>query len=87
MRIYPVYGYGWHKGNTSIEVPGPMELFVTKSEENFVEGIVSSKDNIFYGTRCEMHLRHANSNSRTYSVVFARSPDDCDVTGYVESRS
>lgn len=84
-QFEPVYGYGWHHGESAIDIPAPFGVTVTSSEEALVSGLVREPHK-FSGSTAILSLRSQSDGLQHWSVVLTGGHLAATVTGFAVCR-
>ncbi len=79
----PVYGYGWHNGENTIEVPEPFTIEGNSKGVSIIDGQIIGTHQ-FVGLQASLSLRTASEGIKHYNVVLRSEKTNSEVTGYVE---
>ncbi len=84
-RVYnPVYGWGWHQGEHSIEVPEPFALATTVITDGGLSGVVQAPHQ-FAGCDAKFSLRGNAGGLARWNVTITGGSLSETVTGFAES--
>ena len=84
QKFDPIYGWGWHQGDSAIEVPAPFELTVAASEQATLSGVVREPHD-FAGSTAALCLRGQSDGLLQWGVVLTGGCLTDTVTGYAQS--
>ena len=84
QQFEPIYGWGWHRGASAIDVPAPFEMAVTVSEQAALSGVVRDPHD-FAGSTAVLSLRGQSDGLLHWGVVLTGGRLTDPVTGYVQS--
>jgi hypothetical protein len=90
IKVIPIYGYGWMKGEASIEVPEPFEIQVSRTDLSedttvyaMVAGQVSTNGHEFNRLWVLLALRSSLPNP-TYNVFLYEKKPPFAVEGQID---
>jgi hypothetical protein len=84
QQFEPIFGWGWHQGNSAIDVPPPFELLISSSEQTGLSGVVQEPHE-FAGSNAVLSFRSESDGLLQWGVMLTGGRLSDTVTGYVQS--